>query len=104
MALFTQPMQISKLKKKLKKEKTLPEHEQALKVRVDAKHRAGKLVTLVEGFVGSADDLNALEKKLKSYCATGGSVKNNNIIIQGDNKEKIYQWLTGNGYKRTKNY
>lgn len=82
-------------------ENTLPVHEQLLKVRLDAKHRGGKLVTLIEGFSGAEADLEKLGKQLKSFCATGGSVKSGGIIIQGDNREKIFQWLLKTGYKRT---
>lgn len=81
---------------------TVPVHEQTLKVRLDAKHRAGKSVTIVEGFTGTAADLDSLGRQLKSYCATGGSVKDSAIIIQGDNREKIFGWLTKAGYEKTK--
>ena len=81
---------------------TLPVPEQLLKVRLDAKHRGGKMVTLVEGFAGTEADLELLGKQLKSYCATGGSVKNNEIIIQGDNREKVLLWLNKSGYKKAK--
>ena len=83
-------------------EHTLPVHEQLLRVRLDAKHRGGKLVTLIEGFSGTEAELEKLGKQLKSFCATGGSVKNSEIIIQGDNKEKILQWLIKTGYRKTK--
>ena len=81
---------------------TLPAAQQKLKVRLDTKHRAGKAVTLVEGFVGQEQDLEDLGKKLKSFCGTGGSVKDGQIIIQGDQRQKILQWLQKNGYTKTK--
>ena len=83
---------------------TLPVQEQLLKVRLDAKHRGGKMVTLVEGFSGTEADLEQLGKQLKSYCGTGGSVKNNEIIIQGDNREKVLMWLNKMGYKKAKKW
>lgn len=76
--------------------------QQKLKVRLDTKHRAGKAVTLVEGFIGKEEDLQDLGKKLKSYCGTGGSAKDGEIIIQGDQREKVMQWLMKNGYKNVK--
>ncbi len=81
---------------------SVPSNEQILRVRLDAKHRGGKMVTLIEGFLGTDIDLEKLGKELKSYCATGGSAKNKEIIIQGDNREKIFQWLIKSGYKGTK--
>ena len=78
-----------------------PAH-QKLKVRLDTKHRAGKAVTLVEGFIGSDEDLQELGKKLKSFCGTGGSAKDGEIIIQGDQREKVMQWLGKNGFKNVK--
>ncbi|MEO8764104.1 MAG: translation initiation factor [Ginsengibacter sp.] len=83
---------------------TLPVQEQRLDIKLDAKHRSGKVVTLVEGFSGTEADLEKLGKLLKSYCGTGGSVKNNEIIIQGDNREKIFRWLTSAGYTRAKKW
>ena len=76
--------------------------QQKLKVRLDAKHRAGKAVTLVEGFIGKEEDLEELGKKLKTYCGTGGSAKDGEVIIQGDQREKVMQWLGKNGYKNVK--
>ncbi len=76
--------------------------EQKLKVRLETKHRAGKAVTLVEGFYGTESEMDALGKNLKTYCGTGGSVKDGEIIIQGDNRDKVMQWLIKNGYRNVK--
>ncbi|MEO7393749.1 MAG: translation initiation factor [Chitinophagaceae bacterium] len=76
--------------------------QQKLKVRLDTKHRAGKAVTLVDGFVGKEQDLEDLGKKLKSFCGTGGAAKDGEIIVQGDQREKVIQWLIKNGYKNVK--
>ncbi len=73
---------------------------QKLLVLLDKKQRAGKVVTLVEGFEGPG--IEALGKQLKNACGTGGSVKDGQIIIQGDNREKILQWLLKNGYTASK--
>lgn len=81
---------------------TLAPAQQKLKVRLDTRHRAGKAVTLIEGFVGKDEDLQDLGKKLKSFCGTGGSAKDGEIIVQGDQREKVMQWLLKNGYKQTK--
>ncbi|MEI9911249.1 MAG: translation initiation factor [Bacteroidota bacterium] len=81
---------------------TLLPAQQKLRVRLDTKHRAGKAVTLVEGFIGKEDDLEELGKKLKSFCGTGGSAKDGEIIVQGDQREKVVQWLIKNGYEQSK--
>jgi len=81
---------------------TLPKEKQKLKVITDSKQRAGKIVTLVIGFIGSAEDLELLGKQLKTKCGAGGSVKDGEIIIQGNYKEKIVPWLKDWGYTLTK--
>jgi translation initiation factor 1 len=83
-------------------QETLPADKQKLKVKLDKKNRGGKEVTLIEGFVGTDEDLQELGKKLKNSCGTGGSAKDNEIIVQGDQREKVLQWLLKNNYKNTK--
>jgi len=70
-------------------EETLAPDEQNLKITLDHKKRKGKTVTLITGFVGTEVDLKELAKTLKTKCGVGGSAKNNEIIIQGNLKEKI---------------
>lgn len=81
---------------------TLPPAEQRLRLQLETKHRGGKTATVVMGFVGTEKDLEDLGKKLKSFCGTGGSAKDGEIIIQGDHREKTLQWLQKNGYKNVK--
>ena len=81
---------------------TLKPEQQKLRVWLETKHRAGKAATVIKGFIGLDDDLEELGKKLKSFCGTGGSAKDGEIIIQGDQREKVLQWLLKNGYKLTK--
>jgi translation initiation factor 1 len=81
---------------------TLAPADQVLRVILDKKQRAGKVVTLVTGFVGKEEDLEKLGKELKTKCGTGGSVKDGEILIQGDYREKVIKWLLDWGYKKTK--
>lgn len=81
---------------------TLPQGEQKLFVLTDKKNRGGKVVTVISGFSGKKTDLEELGKLIRSHCGSGGSVKENEIIIQGDHKEKIVQWLKQKGYSLVK--
>jgi translation initiation factor 1 len=77
---------------------TLPPEKQRLVVRIDRRRRAGKQVTLVEGFVGRTEDLNALARTLKTRCGVGGSASDGEILIQGDLRDKVVALLTSLGY------
>lgn len=78
---------------------TLPPAQQQLRIRLETKHRGGKAVTLVTGFIGTAEDLDDLGRKLRNACGTGGSAKDGEIIVQGDQRQKVLQWLVKGGYK-----
>ena len=80
----------------------LEPNKQNLRVWLDKKQRAGKKVTLIKGFVGSDDSINALAKMLKSKCGVGGTAKDGEIIIQGDFRDRVVEILTKEGYKAKK--
>lgn len=79
-------------------QETLPTNQQKLYVSIDRKQRKGKEVTLVEGFVGTDDDLKDLGKLLKSKCGVGGTAKDGEIMVQGAFKDKVADLLEKEGY------
>jgi translation initiation factor 1 len=83
-------------------QESLPSKQQKLRISLDKKQRAGKEVTLITGFQGLEADLNALGKSLKTFCGVGGSVKNNEILLQGDHRKKVLDWLLKNNYTQSK--
>lgn len=83
-------------------QETLPKNTQKLRVRIEKNHRGGKTVTIVSGFIGSDGDLKELSKLLKTKCGVGGSVKDGELLIQGEFKEKVVELLKKEGYTRTK--
>lgn len=80
----------------------LPKNQQRLRVKIDRHARKGKVVTIVDGFVGPEEALKNLGKLLKTKCGVGGSAKDGEIIIQGEVKEKIIALLKAEGYSNTK--
>jgi len=77
---------------------SLGNDKQYLEAHFSNKGRGGKTVTIIKGFQGTEQDLKKLGKQLKSNCGVGGSVKGNEIIIQGNFRDKIITILTKDGY------
>jgi len=78
---------------------TLDNNQQKLEAHLDKKNRGGKVATIIKGFEGTDDDLKVLAKKLKTLCGVGGSAKDGEIIIQGNFRDKIMDYLAKEGYK-----
>lgn len=83
-------------------EETLAPEKQNLRVWRDTKGRGGKIATIVRGFVGSTEDLQNLGRTLKQGCGVGGSVKDGEIIIQGDHRDRVTALLIQKGYTKSK--
>ena len=81
---------------------TLPKNQQKLRLNMERAGRGGKTVTLVKGFVGSDKDITALCKLLKQKCGVGGSVKDGEIIIQGDHRQRLVEILKKEGFCQAK--
>ncbi|MFD2602825.1 translation initiation factor [Flavobacterium suzhouense] len=77
----------------------IPNNQQKLEAHLDKKNRGGKVATIIKGFEGNDDDLKALAKQLKTLCGVGGAAKDGEIIIQGNFRDKIMDFLTKEGYK-----
>ena len=86
----------------VQEQSTLPKNEQRLRVAIEKNGRGGKVVTIVRGFVGTEEDMKTLGKFLKTKCGVGGSVKDDEIIVQGNIKEKVIGLLKADGYSNVK--
>lgn len=80
-------------------QETLPNNQQKLEAHLDKKNRGGKIAVVIKGFEGTDDDLKDLAKRLKTLCGVGGSAKDGEIIIQGNFRDKIMDYLLKEGYK-----
>ena len=85
-----------------KKAQQLAPDQQRLYVSLDKKNRKGKKVTLVKGFQGSPEEVRSLAKELKIRCGVGGSVVDNDILIQGDFRDRVVTLLHDRGFKVTR--
>jgi translation initiation factor 1 len=82
--------------------KTLPPRQQKLRLAMERAGRGGKTVTIIRGFIGSEEDMNALCKLLKQKCGVGGTAKDGEIIIQGDHRPRLLEILKSEGYNNCK--
>jgi len=85
-----------------REKETLVAGKQDLRVMLDSRNRKGKKVTLIAGFAGTDNDLQKLGRELKMICGSGGTAKEGEILIQGDFRDKIMDWLLNKGYKAKK--
>lgn len=83
-------------------QETIDKVKQLLRISLDKRNRKGKAVTLITGFIGSVEDLEALGKLLKVKCGVGGSAKDGEIIIQGDFRNKVLELLQKEGYAKAR--
>jgi len=86
----------------LEEQEHIDPSQQKLRIKLETRNRGGKTVTLIENYTGPQKEKEDLGKKLKSFCGTGGSVKGDEILIQGDNRERILQWLIKNGFTQSR--
>jgi len=82
-----------------KEPETLVPGKQDLRVMLDSRNRKGKKVTLITGFSGREEDLQKLGRDLKTICGSGGTAKEGEILIQGDFRDKVMEYLSEKGYK-----
>lgn len=80
----------------------LPNEKQLLRISLDRRNRKGKSVTLITGYVGSEDELKRLSKLVKTKCGVGGSIKDGEIIVQGDHRDKVLVILHNEGYAKSR--